>query len=128
MPQMSLKKSFGFTLIEVLVALAIISIALTAIIKATSQNIKNTIYLQNKTIAGWVGTQVINEATVGLLQLPVAPDKVDGEINMMNQTWAWQAQLVNSPNPRIKKIEVNVMLKSNGETLINLESFLYVAQ
>ena len=51
----------GFTLLEVLIALAIISIALTAIIKASSQNIKDTAYLEDKAIANWVGLEVMNE-------------------------------------------------------------------
>jgi prepilin-type N-terminal cleavage/methylation domain-containing protein len=51
----------GLTLIEVLVALAIISIALTAIIKATSENIRGTAYLQDKTIAMYVARQILNE-------------------------------------------------------------------
>ena len=46
-----LNKNFGFTLIEVLIALTILSIALTAIIISTSQNIKDTFYLQNKNTA-----------------------------------------------------------------------------
>ena len=57
----------GFTLIEVLIALAILAIALTAVIEATSKNIQNTLYLQNKTIASWVGLEIINEAKINFL-------------------------------------------------------------
>lgn len=122
-----MKNSKGFTLIEVLIALAIISIALTAIIKATSQNIKNNIYLQEKTIANWVGTEIMNEATIGLLQLPPAPDKRDGDLTMLGKTWHWQAHLVATPNPHIQKITVSVF-GTHENVLMNLESFIYVAQ
>ena len=65
----------GLTLIEVLIALAIVSIAMTAIIKATSQNIRSTQYLEHKTLAAWVGEEVLNKARVELLRLPFPPDK-----------------------------------------------------
>lgn len=99
----------GLTLIEVLVALAIISIALTAVIKATSQNILGTGYLQNKTIALWVGKEVMSNAQLGLLKLP--EDDSEGEvttINMLGQDWYVRAAEDATPNARIKKIRVRV--------------------
>jgi len=119
------KNNAGFTLIEVLIALAILSIALTAIIKATSQTIKNTLYLQNKTIASWVGSQVMNEARLGLLQLPTAPDKLEETTQMLGQTWSWTAKFALTPNPNIKKIQVDVYGTSNESKMIGLESYVY---
>ena len=101
------KNSAGFTLIEVLIALAILSIALTAIIKSTSENIKNTAYLQNKTIATWVGTEIINEMRAGVLPIPTT-DTVEQETEMLGKKWVWQAETTSTPNPRIKKIIVTV--------------------
>lgn len=121
-----LKKNKGFTLIEVLVALAILSIALTTIIKVTVLNIKNTIYLQNKTIAAWVGTQVINEARIGLIKL--SDDNEDHEVKMLNQEWKWQGEMVSTPNAHIKKIVVDVFDKASEARLIELESYVYVAK
>lgn len=123
---MSKKSNSGFTLIEILVALAILSIALTTIIKVTTLNIKNTIYLQNKTIAAWVGAQAINEIRVGLVKL--SDEKVDQEVNMLNQNWKWEGLQVSTPNPHIKKIVVEVFELASGAKLIELESYVYVAK
>jgi general secretion pathway protein I len=120
-----MKNKAGFTLIEVLIALVILSIALTAIIKATSQNIKDTLYIQKKTIALWVGNQIINEITLGLRKPPITPDTLKDESRMFNETWSWDASLKPTPNPHIQEIDVNVYQHTQ---LIHLVSYLYVQQ
>lgn len=54
----------GFTLLEVLVALAILAIALGALIKAGSTNTANAVYLRDKTFAHWVALNTITEMQV----------------------------------------------------------------
>jgi general secretion pathway protein I len=119
-----MKNSLGFTLIEVLVALAIIGIALTAVIKATSQNIKDTQYLQQKIIANWVATSVMNEARAGLINLSKT-DEISDETDMLNQSWIWKASLEDTPNPNIKSLHVTVFRKDSDQELANLSSYLY---
>jgi general secretion pathway protein I len=120
------KNNAGFTLIEVLIAMAILAIALSAVIKATSQNIRDTLYLQNKTIAVWVGTEVINEIRAGALKLPSAPAELTQETNMLGKTWPWKATIESTPNPRIKKIIVLVYQTPDHKKLTQLESYVYV--
>jgi general secretion pathway protein I len=114
----------GLTLIEVLIALAILSIALTAIIKSTSENIRGTLYLQNKMIAAWVGADAMNSIRAGVIKVP---GHMQQEINMLNHNWEWEAKLVDTPNKRIKEIDVDVTLKPEGNKLSHMVSFLYVA-
>jgi general secretion pathway protein I len=116
----------GLTLIEVLIALAIVGISMTAVIKTTSQSIRATNYLQNKMIATWVAQEKITEARMGLLRL--SPENESREkTNALNRDWFWQAQEKETPNKRIKKIEVKVFEKETEEEspLITLESFTY---
>ncbi len=121
------KKSCGLTLIEVLIALAIISIALTAIIKTTVENIRATRYLQDKMLATWVGQQVINEARVDLINL--ANENVEQATNFLGRNWYWQANEINTANLHIKKITVKVFAtednKATQHFLVNLESYVY---
>lgn len=124
------QKQIGLTLIEVLIALSIVGIALTAVIKATSQNIRSTTYLQSKTIAMWVGQQVLSEVQLGLLNLPNSPDSLKQDTEMFNQNWYWQAEQEDTPNKKIKKIAVHVFTKDPDEddqtkAIISLESYLY---
>ena len=115
----------GFTLIEVLIALAILSIALTTIIKFTSQNIRDTAYVQDKTIANWVGTEVINETIAGVLKLPPSPDKKEQKIEMLNKNWLYEAGLTPTPNPHIQEIHVTVFQNPNKKKMLELVSYLY---
>lgn len=120
------KKHQGFTLIEVLIALAILSIALTAIIRATSQNIRDTSYIQNKTIANWVGIKIINETRAGILKLPVKPDHLEQKTEMLGQQWAWEGYLSPTPNPHIQEIHVDVSQTRGNKKIISLVSYIYV--
>jgi general secretion pathway protein I len=120
-----MKNKAGFTLIEVLVALAILSIALTAIIKTTSQNIKDTLYLQQKTFALWVASDIINEIRAGVIPVPEENTPLQDEKNMFDQEWPYQTLLQNTPNPHIKEITVDVFAPKTQTLLMHLESYLY---
>ncbi len=110
----------GLTLIEVLIALAILSIALTAIIKSTSQTIRNTLYLQNRMIATWVGTDVINQIRLRLLTIA---EPLKQESYTLGQTWIWEASVNPTPNPRIKQIVVDVYEQPGNSKMAHLESY-----
>lgn len=118
----------GLTLIEVLIALAIVAIAMTAIIKATAQDIRGTTYLQNKMIAAWVGQEIMNEARMGVLILPKGPDKRSESIKMLDQDWYWQASREETTNKNIDRVEVNVYAgseeKPDASPLVTLEGYL----
>jgi general secretion pathway protein I len=126
-PRYPVKKNQGFTLIEILIALAILSISLTAIIKATSQNIKNTLYLQDKTIANWVAVNIMNEARLGLLKLPVEPGDLSKDTTMLGQQWTAHAYFAASRNPHIREIHVAVSKKSSAKYLVTLTGYVYAA-
>lgn len=119
-----LQKMAGLTLIEVLIALAIISIAFTAIILSTAQNIRNTQYVQNKQIATWVGAKVMNEALAGILVLPES-DTLNGETEVLGRKLFWKAGVQATPNPKIHKINVQVAETENAKKLISLVSYAY---
>ncbi|HEX4045000.1 MAG TPA: type II secretion system minor pseudopilin GspI [Gammaproteobacteria bacterium] len=120
------RKIRGLTLIEVLIALAIISIALTAIIKATSQSIRATDHLQNKTIAMWIGERLLNEARMGLLVLPEDEDTARKSLFVLDKTWYWQGYQTATDNQHIKKIVVQVFARDTEEQtpLIQFESYV----
>lgn len=119
----------GLTLIEVLVALAIIAIALTAIIKATSENIRATAYLESKSIALWVGQEIMSEVELGTLQLSGNRDDQANKVDMLGQIWYWRAQEKSTPNPHIKQIRVRVYDHEEEDdkaaALIDLDGYRY---
>lgn len=117
----------GLTLIEVLIALAIISIAMTAIIKGTSQNIRATTYLQDKMIAVWVGQQLLNEVRAGVRILPNESGPMKVTTKMLGKEWFSQLSQEETPNRRIKRISVKVFSNEDedAQSLLTLNSYLY---
>lgn len=118
----------GLTLIEVMIALAIIAIALTAVIKAASQTIRGTDYLQKKTIALWVAEQALNEARVGILPIS-SSHTLKQKTKMFGADWHWQATQESTPNKRIKKLKIAVYERQEHEEgdapLVSLEGYVY---
>jgi len=119
----------GLTLIEVLIALAIIAIAMTAVIKAVTQNIQGTNYLQEKTISLWVGELVLNEARVGIRVLPAKSEQEVHTMEMLGRNWYWRGGVEETPNKRIRKIAVDVFNHDpandeNMNPLVTLESYV----
>lgn len=115
----------GLTLIEVLIALAILSIALTAIVQSASQNIRHTLYLQNRTIATWIGSAAMNTIRAGLIQVPAAPDHLSENNKTFGQSWTWTAAMKATPNPRIKQVVVEVFHQPDDKRYAHLESYVY---
>lgn len=123
-----MRKCAGMTLIEVLIALAIIAIALTAIIRAASQNIRATDYLQTKTVALWVGRNVMSEAQLGVLGIG-GPEGLRQEQEMLGRDWFWHAEMTATANARIKKIRVRVYTHEpeddDASALVDLDGYSY---
>ena len=115
----------GLTLIEVLIALAILGIALTAVIQSATQNIRNTLYLQNRMVATWTGLNIINQIRLNLISIPGAPDHLSETVETLGQSWNWEAMMQTTANPRIKRIIVDVYHEPDHHRFSHLESYIY---
>lgn len=116
----------GLTLIEVLVALAIIGIALTAIINASASNIRATTHVQNKIEARLIATLILNEVRAGILEVP-SDRPLNQKTQALNRDWYWQAEATATPNPDIKKMSVSVADNPSEEApiLMRMETYVY---
>lgn len=108
----------GFTLIEVLVALAIIAIALTAIIRASSLNIENSIYIQNKNIAMIVANNILSEAKLGL----VSPS-THQTTTLLNTQLYWSLIKTKTPDPHVARLTVNISTSATASPLFTAWGF-----
>jgi general secretion pathway protein I len=114
----------GFTLIEVLLALAIIAIALTALIKSTAQNVSNTHRIKEKTISHWIAMQ-----GTAMIQLGLLPLKVNQEVTqvttMFGQHWYWRAKIIKTPLKSVEQITIKVSSNQAGPFTDPLVAFRY---
>jgi len=96
----------GFTLLEVLVAMVILSVSLLAAIKVASEVTNSAIYLQEKTIAQWVAMNKVAEIRLSK-KLPKTGSS-NGEEEMAGRSWRWDILVKNTAYSRLREIEVGV--------------------
>jgi general secretion pathway protein I len=106
----------GFTLVEVLVALVILAVALTAMIKTASETTVNTAVMRDKFFASLVATNKINELHIQKLW-PSTGDS-NGMEEMGNQSWFWQMKVDTTPEPTLRKVIVNISSESNKDRVL----------
>jgi general secretion pathway protein I len=108
-----LKQRSGFTLIEVLVALAIIAISMGAALSSSGSQASNATYLKQKTIAHWVA---MNE--MAQLQIEKAITETgnrDGETKMAGATWYWTRKTTKTVYDGVFEIELRVFSDKKRE-------------
>lgn len=98
----------GFTLLEVMIALSIVSIALVAIIGLMGAYVSNLQGLQQRTFAHWVAMNRIVE-----LQLDDAWTQTAKEQQGKDETslfpMLWRQSAVETPFERMRKVEIAVL-------------------
>ena len=80
-------KTDGFTLLEILIALAILAILMTGLLKIASDNTRNLWHIENKTIAAIIAAN--HAAQLRLAQ--EKPEQDDGWETQAGRRWYWQA-------------------------------------
>lgn len=114
------RNNSGFTLVEILVALAIIAIALGALIKASTNHTESATYLKNKTLAHYVAMNEITSLQVKK-QWP-EPGKKDGSQEMAGREWFWTRNTVKTQDDAVRQVSFTVYLdderKKNLDHLI----------
>jgi general secretion pathway protein I len=96
----------GFTLVEVLVALAIISVALLAALRAAGQATQAVDELRLRLFAGWVAQNRLAEhrARGDWLALGISR----GAQRQAGADFAWREEVIGTPNPAFRRVDVFV--------------------
>lgn len=87
-------------------ALAVLAVALSAAVKAASQNAANAAYLRDKTLAQWVAANKLTELQVAR-EWP-SPGERSGRAEMAGREWRWRADTQLTEDDRLRRIEVTV--------------------
>lgn len=117
------KRQRGFTLLEVVVALAVIAFALAAGITAVSGNTRNAAGLQQRSYAHWVAMNKLAELQV-TRQWPDAGES-RGEESMARHVWHWTLRVTETPNDFIRRVDVMVRAGEDDDSpLVTLTGYL----
>jgi general secretion pathway protein I len=97
----------GFTLIEVLIALVIVALGMSALLETLGSAADTSTWLRDKTFAQWIGFNQL--ATLRLSGTMPTNGTTDGELDYAGRHWRWR-QVVSSDLgiPGVFRIDVKV--------------------
>jgi general secretion pathway protein I len=96
----------AFTLIEVMVALAIVSVALLAALRAAGQGTGNVGELRTRLLAGWVAENVLAEHRARGDWLPLGIQR--GTQYQSGIEFRWREEVTPLPSPLFRRVDVFV--------------------
>jgi general secretion pathway protein I len=101
-----MRRTHGFTLIEVLVALAIAAIGLAAVLSVVTNSARNAVYLRDKIVASWIAQNRITELRLGTTMPSV--DKTSGDVEFADEKWKWEQVVTQTEVAGMRRIDVSV--------------------
>lgn len=96
----------GFTLLEVLIALVVLSLALTALVHAASVSTRDFGDLRERSYAGWIAANVLTE--LRMKERAPATGRRDGQLRYAGREWYWRLEIEGTQEPRIRRVDVHV--------------------
>ncbi|MCW9029904.1 MAG: type II secretion system minor pseudopilin GspI [Gammaproteobacteria bacterium] len=114
-------KQKAFTLLEVLVALAVLTMGLGTVIKVAGTQASQLSYLKDKTVALWIANNKASE-----VQLDNWPETgtSSGQEIMANQEWRWELTVSNTADKDLRRLDIHVnRVNEKGEPIVRFIAF-----
>lgn len=99
-------KQRGFTLVEVLVALVIVALGMSALLETLGSAADTSTWLRDKTFAEWIGFNQL--AQTRLSGSPPAAGTSNGELDYAGRHWRWRQEVSDLGFPGVFRIDVKV--------------------
>lgn len=100
------KISQGFTLIEVMLAMAIFAIAGVALVSSSNTHFTNLSHLENKMMANWVASNQLVEATLDKSWPPKNNKK--GKVELAGREWFWLQKVAKTNDKNMSAVTIEV--------------------
>lgn len=115
-----MKKSKAFTLLEVLIALVILAISLTALIKATSSNIEDLSQLRARSVAHFLANNTLTKVQIGLVTAPKSPFINELTETAFKTTWKINISSDEPILPGVTPVMITVFQKNKKNPMATL--------
>jgi general secretion pathway protein I len=114
----------GFTLVEVVVALAVVAIGMFAVFKTIGDTVSNVSYLRDRSFAAWIADNQITEIRLSG-EMP-SVDETDGDVEFAGRSWRWTTKVSQTQVDGLRRIDVSVRREDDaeGSSLVTLAGFV----
>lgn len=109
----------GFSLIEVLVALSVFSIAALTLVNLGGENVRTARAIESRVLAGFVAENRASEALIDWPPLGVT----SGQDHAGGRKWRWVRRVARTDDPEVVRIDVAVTPAPSGRTLAEVTVF-----
>lgn len=107
------RRARGFTLLEVLIALAIVAMSVGALLGTVTSSASNVIYLKEKTLAEWVALNRLTEIRIAT-NMPGEGRRMGSSV-MGGVRWEWEEEVTELPIQGMFRVDVRA--HNTGETV-----------
>lgn len=127
-----MRRGRGFTLLEVLVALAIFAVVAASVLSASARSLKTAARLEDKTFATWLADNRLQD--IQLAESPPSEGREQGEETYAGRRWVWQTEVQATSEPEMLRVTIRVALrpergqrgKVEDNALVTLSGFVGV--
>ncbi|UVE19081.1 type II secretion system minor pseudopilin GspI [Pseudomonas sp. LS44] len=99
-----MKYARGFTLLEVLVALAIFAVVAASVLTASAHSLQTATRLEDKTMAMWIADNQLTE--LQLADTPPAAGRSQGQLDFAGRHWQWLQLVERTSEPEMHRVTV----------------------
>lgn len=116
----------GFTLLEIMIALAIVSIAMVSLLSLANRSIGFHDRLQRITAATLLAQQKMAETEVNAEHGTLTTTESQGVFNRPFQGYRWRINFTSTPLPSVRMVTVTVLWGDEERNeLVDLTSFVF---
>jgi general secretion pathway protein I len=121
-------ESRGFTLVEVLVALVVVALGLTALLVAVNGTARTSGMLRDKSLAQWIALNRLSEVRLNVTKFGQNTDT--GELEFGGRKWHYDTRYFDTSMASMKRVVVRVYqgdAKAKGNPIAQAVGFLGAA-
>lgn len=116
------QRSRGFTLIEVMLALSIFTLAALAGLQVASEHLRSISMIEERAFATMVASNRLAQLHVSENWPP--QDDASGTMEMAERSWFWRQQVVETVTDGLREVTVIVSADEDGEEAARLVGFV----
>lgn len=112
----------GFTLLEVLVAIAIIAIAMSAVTSVSNSSVFNQDQVEQRQFSIWLANDIATRFQIK--DWNINEQELGGELDLATDVWRWRVERANTPNASISKVNIIVKPAKKSSVEVRLQTFM----